>query len=87
MSLLLSQRDLDFLLYEWLDVEQLTARERFAEHSRETFDGALELSAVVAEKHFSGVSNTEAVILSIISLLSFFDLPARSLTTAKAAHS
>ncbi len=53
MSLLLSQRDLDFLLYEWLDVEQLTARERFAEHSRETFDGALELSAVVAEKHFA----------------------------------
>ena len=37
-SLLLSRRDLDFLLYEWLDVEALTARPRFAEHSRETFD-------------------------------------------------
>jgi butyryl-CoA dehydrogenase len=36
-SVLLSRRDLDFLLYEWLDVELLTKRERFADHSRETF--------------------------------------------------
>ena len=52
-SLLLSRRDLDFLLYEWLDVEQLVQRERFTEHSRETFDGALDLSATVAAKHFA----------------------------------
>ncbi len=43
-SLLLSRRDLEFLLYEWLDVEALTKRERFAEHSRETFDAVLDLS-------------------------------------------
>ncbi len=43
-STLLSRRDLDFLLYEWLGVEELTKRERFADHSRETFDGVLELA-------------------------------------------
>ncbi len=35
-SLLLSRPDLDFLLHDWLRVTDLTARERFAEHSRET---------------------------------------------------
>ncbi|WP_240746933.1 acyl-CoA dehydrogenase [Cryptosporangium phraense] len=53
MSLLLSRRDLDFLLYEWLDVEQLTKRPYFAEHSRETFDGALDLAEEVATEHFA----------------------------------
>ncbi|WP_183094560.1 acyl-CoA dehydrogenase [Nocardioides stalactiti] len=53
MSLLLSRRDLEFLLYEWIDVERLTARERFAEHSRETFDAALELAETIATEHFA----------------------------------
>ena len=37
---LLSSRNLAFELYEVLDAEALTTRERFAEHSRETFDAA-----------------------------------------------
>jgi butyryl-CoA dehydrogenase len=49
----MSRRDLDFLLYEWLDVEALTKRERFAEHSRETFDAFLEVSARIAERDFA----------------------------------
>ena len=53
MSLLMSRRDLEFLLYEWLDVESLTARPRYAEHSRETFDAALELAAEIATEHFA----------------------------------
>ena len=52
-SLLLSRRDLDFLLYEWLDVESLTARPRFADHSRETFDAVLDLSETIATRHFA----------------------------------
>jgi alkylation response protein AidB-like acyl-CoA dehydrogenase len=52
-STLLSRRDLDFLLHEWLDVEKLTARERYAEHSRETFDAVLDLSEQVATEHFA----------------------------------
>ncbi len=42
-----------FLLYEWLDTEQLTKRERYAEHSRETFDAMLELSERIATEHFA----------------------------------
>ena len=52
-SLLLSRRDLDFLLYEWLDVEQLTKRPRFTEHSRETFDAVLDLSTDIATQLFA----------------------------------
>ncbi|WP_040790500.1 acyl-CoA dehydrogenase [Nocardia paucivorans] len=50
---LLSRRDLDFLLYEWLDVESLTAHPRYAEHSRETFDAVLELGEQLATKYFA----------------------------------
>ena len=49
----LSRRDLEFLLYEWLDVEKLTERPRFAEHSRETFDAVLELFADIATRRYA----------------------------------
>ncbi|MCW2511308.1 MAG: acyl-CoA dehydrogenase [Mycobacterium sp.] len=52
-STLLSRRDLDFLLYEWLRVDELTKRQRFAEHSRDTFDGVLDLSEELAERYFA----------------------------------
>src|SRR5438445_13138893 len=52
-SLLLSRRDLDFLLYEWLEVAALTERERFADHSRGTFDAVLDLAEHVATNDFA----------------------------------
>jgi len=52
-GLILSRRDLEFLLYEWLDVTSLTSRPRFAEHSRETFDAVLQLGEQIATKHFA----------------------------------
>ncbi len=52
-SLILSPRDLDFLLHEWLDVESLTKRARFTEHSRETFDAVLDLAERIATDHFA----------------------------------
>jgi alkylation response protein AidB-like acyl-CoA dehydrogenase len=52
-SLLLSRRDIDFLLHEWLQVERLTERPRYAEHSRETFDAVLDLAERVATEHFA----------------------------------
>ncbi len=51
-SKLLSRRDLAFLLYEWLDVERLCARPRYADHARETFDAALYTSERIATEHF-----------------------------------
>jgi alkylation response protein AidB-like acyl-CoA dehydrogenase len=53
MAEFLSRRDVDFLLYEWLDVVELTKRDHFAEHSRDTFDAVLDLSADIATKCFA----------------------------------
>jgi butyryl-CoA dehydrogenase len=50
---LLSSRNLAFELYEVLDAESLTQRERFADHSRETFDAALGTARTIAEKYFA----------------------------------
>jgi alkylation response protein AidB-like acyl-CoA dehydrogenase len=49
----LSRRDVDFLLFEWLRVDELVKLPRFAEHTRETFDAVIELSQNVAERHFA----------------------------------
>jgi butyryl-CoA dehydrogenase len=53
MAEFLSRRDVDFLLYEWLDVVALTKHDHFAEHSRDTFDAVLDLSADIATKRFA----------------------------------
>jgi alkylation response protein AidB-like acyl-CoA dehydrogenase len=50
---LLSARDVNFLLYEWLDVESLCKRQRFAEHSAATFDAVLDLAAEIAAELFA----------------------------------
>ncbi|AHC33101.1 MULTISPECIES: acyl-CoA dehydrogenase [unclassified Pseudomonas] len=50
---LLSSRNLAFELYEVLDAEGLTQRERFAEHNRETFDAAISTARSIAEKYFA----------------------------------
>ena len=49
---LISRRDLEFILYEMLGVERLTAWPRFAEHGRETFDAVLDTAARIADDHF-----------------------------------
>lgn len=55
-SRILSRRDLDFMLYEWLDVERLTRAPRYAEHSREVFDSVLDLFEEIAEEHFAPIN-------------------------------
>jgi alkylation response protein AidB-like acyl-CoA dehydrogenase len=57
-SMLSSRSDLDFLLYDWLRIDELTKRERFAEHSRETFDAVLELSEQLATRYFATHNKT-----------------------------
>ncbi len=50
----MSTRDtLDFLLYDWLKVDQLTARARFADHSRATFDAVLDTCERLAREKFA----------------------------------
>ncbi|AOI58965.1 acyl-CoA dehydrogenase [Burkholderia diffusa] len=53
MSLLISRRDLAFLLYDWLDADALAALPRYAEHSRETFDAVLDTSERIAADLFA----------------------------------
>ncbi|MBC3935462.1 acyl-CoA dehydrogenase [Undibacterium sp. CY7W] len=52
-SKLVSRRDLDFLLFEWLQVEQLQERPRYADHSRETFSAALDTCEQIASDLFA----------------------------------
>ena len=52
-SMLISRRDLDFLLFDWLRIDELTKQERFAEHSRDTFEAVLDLCEQLATRYFA----------------------------------
>ncbi len=50
---MIERRLLGFLLYDWLDAASLTRRARHAEHSRATFDAALEAAAQLAVREIA----------------------------------
>ncbi len=52
MSLLLNRRDLEFVLYELLDIEALTARRRFADQDRAIYDATLDAAELLATAKF-----------------------------------
>jgi len=47
------RKTIDFLLNDWLDVAALAARERYSEHSRETFASVLDACQRIAEEKFA----------------------------------
>jgi butyryl-CoA dehydrogenase len=49
---LLSERELEFMLYEMFDAEGLTTRSRYEDHSRETYSASIATAKTVAEKYF-----------------------------------
>jgi alkylation response protein AidB-like acyl-CoA dehydrogenase len=49
---------LDFLLYDWLHAESLSQRERFADHSRETFDAVLDTCERIAREKYAPYNRT-----------------------------
>ena len=51
---LIPPRELEFLLYEFLDAESLLQRPRFADHSRQTFDAILGVARRLAADKLSG---------------------------------
>src|SRR5690606_41866028 len=53
MQKIINTNDLAFLLYELLDVERFTRYSRYAEHSRDTFDAAIELALKVGAETFA----------------------------------
>ena len=48
----------DFLLYDWLKVPELQQRERFADHSRETFDAVLDTCERIAREKYAPFNRT-----------------------------
>ena len=48
----------DFLLYDWLEIEQLNQRPRFADHSRETFDAVLDTCERIAREKYALFNRT-----------------------------
>src|SRR5687767_10651263 len=44
---------IDFLLHDWIGVESLLARPRFAEHTRETFASVLDTCERIAREKFA----------------------------------
>jgi len=53
MAELIDRRLLAFLLHDWLQVERLAAYPRYAEHSRATFDAALDAAEQIAANEFA----------------------------------
>lgn len=49
----MSRALLDFLLFDWLQAETLTQRDRYADHSRETFEAVLDTSERLAREKFA----------------------------------
>ncbi|NMP15467.1 acyl-CoA dehydrogenase [Thalassotalea sp. Y01] len=49
---ILNRRDIEFYLYEMFNVEALTQRERYQDHDRSTFNGAIDTAQAIAEKYF-----------------------------------
>jgi len=47
------RQTIDFLLYDWLHVESLRERTRFADHSRDTFDSVLDTCERIAREKFA----------------------------------
>src|SRR5690606_22984804 len=58
MSTVLSRRDLDFLLFDWLGADDLVERARYAEHSHETFEAVLDLAETIATERFAPINRT-----------------------------
>ncbi|WP_148863604.1 acyl-CoA dehydrogenase [Marinobacter fonticola] len=50
---LIDRRDLDFLLYDVMDTGALCSRDRFQDHSRETFDAVIETADRMAREKFA----------------------------------
>lgn len=56
MSTITNRRDIEFLLYEWLQTEALCQREKYADHDKEGFDAVLDLAQQIAEEKFEPIA-------------------------------
>ncbi|MEG2766344.1 MAG: acyl-CoA dehydrogenase family protein, partial [Comamonas sp.] len=49
---------LEFLVYDWLQAENLTSRDRYADHSRETFDAVMDTCERIAREKYAPFNRT-----------------------------
>ena len=49
---------IDFLLYDWLQAEDLSRRPRFADHSRDTFDAVMDICERIAREKYAPFNRT-----------------------------
>ncbi len=49
---IVNRRDIEFFLYEMFEVEKLTEREKYQDHDRATFNGAIDTAQAIAEKYY-----------------------------------
>lgn len=49
---------LEFLVYDWLQAENLASRDRYADHSRETFDAVLDTCERIAREKYAPFNRT-----------------------------
>ena len=52
MSVIVNRRDLDFILYETLNLEKLLSYDRFSDYDREAINAIFDLSESLAEEKF-----------------------------------
>ena len=91
MSFVVNRRDVDFLMYELLGLDELLAAERYREHDRESIAAVLDLAQQMAEEEFlpcaaeldehepvfeAGKAKTPAVLKKILNSFVEAGLPA-----------
>ncbi len=56
MSTIVDRRNIDFLLYEFLEIEKLFETPRYSAHDRQTVAGMLDSAEAIAEKYFQPIA-------------------------------
>jgi len=56
MSKILSRRDMDFILFEWLQVDALLDNQLYSEHDKETIQATIDLAELIATDYFQSAN-------------------------------
>ena len=57
MSKIVNRRDLDFILYETLNLDEILSKDRYADYDRDAIEAIFDLSQSIAEEKFDAVAS------------------------------